>query len=94
MDADLHPPAPEVFVPAFAAWPAAAQSHTALGIGTGVVAGALVAGPVGAVIGGFAGAIPHLLISLSLGSSGRGQRLRVRLPLSWQARSLPPQTIP
>ena len=36
--------------------PATAQSNTALGIGTGVVAGALVAGPVGAVVGGLAGA--------------------------------------
>ncbi len=34
---------------------AAAQSSTTLGVGTGAVAGAIVAGPIGAVVGGVAG---------------------------------------
>ena len=52
--------------------PATAQSRTAVGLGTGVVAGALLGGPVGAVVGGMAGA--------TIGASAHRPRYRVYRP--------------
>ncbi|KQT19695.1 hypothetical protein ASG40_02385 [Methylobacterium sp. Leaf399] len=37
--------------------PAVARNNTAVGVGTGAVAGALVAGPLGAVVGGIVGGV-------------------------------------
>jgi hypothetical protein len=51
---------------------AAAQSNTAIGVGTGAVTGAVVGGPVGAVVGGVVGG--------SVGAATEPRRYRVYRP--------------